>query len=181
LPTIATFHVHYWENTGGVTPPAPVATAGGYHQWQRGVILGSMFGGLTPWMERLEARIARWWDRTRWIGKTVYRVSRLHGEHRDVFLRVLTALEDPDYLLAQRAVRKTATTLGFNRPGSWKQLGDALKKSPGNAENTFRHLNALHLLQENAIDRTLQNPESHLLIELAYQGFSAAERHRCRP
>lgn len=179
LPGLA--HTFYWENSGGQAPPAPVGTTGGYHQWQRGVIVGSLFGGLTPWMERLEARIAAWWDRTRWVGKTIYRVARLRGEQRAALLRTLTALEDPAFPLALGAVRKTATTLGFNRPGAWKQLGDALKKSPGNAENTFRHLNAVHLLQENVLDRTLTNPEAHVLIELAYQGFSATERHRCRP
>jgi hypothetical protein len=174
LPTIGSFHTFYWENTGGEAPPGGTTNTWGYPHWQRGgVVLGSMFGGLTPWMERLEARIARWWDQSRWIGKTIYRVAKLHGEHRDVFLRVLDALNDRDYLLAQQAVRKTATTLGFNRPGAWKDLGDALKKSPGNAENTFRHLNAVHLLKANAIDRELTNPESHLLIELAYQAFAA--------
>lgn len=182
MPTVATFHTHFWENTGVDAPPAPEPVlVWGYPHWQRSVTVGSLFGGLTPWMERLEARIAQWWDRSRWVGRTIYRVSKLHGEHRAVFLRVLETLEDRDYPLARMAVRKTATTMRFNRPEAWKTLGDALKKSPGNQENTFRHLNAVHLLQENAIDRELTNPEAHFLIELAYQGFAATERHRCRP
>jgi hypothetical protein len=53
-------------------------------------------------------------------------------------------------------------------------MARALKSSRGEAENVFRHVKAVMDLREGLAPQgvTLSNPEAHLLVELAYQGFS---------
>lgn len=144
--------------------------SGGYPRWQASVItLGTLWGGLVPFVERA-------WDRWCWWWRTQPRVLRLGREERLVLLRVLDGLEDPAFPLAQRTVRKTATTLHFNRSEAWKDLSRAIKSSPGDAENTYRHLESCRLLHLNLVGSTLTNPETHLIVELAYQGFAAVGR-----
>ncbi len=140
--------------------------------WQSGpihVVLGSMFGGLAPYFERA-------WDYTKWAWKTVWRVIRVHPAGRDALLRVLDAVEHPAYQTACVAVRKTATTIGFNRSTAWIELGRAMKRSPGDAENTYRHLESVRLLRGNLLNSTLTNPQAHLMTELAYQDFAVKGR-----
>jgi hypothetical protein len=95
---------------------------------------------------------------------------------RAVVLTALDALEHPAFPLAQSAVKKTATTLGFNRPEAWKELSRELKGSAGHAENAFRHLEACRLVRANLMDSTVTNPEMHLIVELAYHAFTVKPR-----
>lgn len=175
MPVIGEFYTSYWAITDTAAPPSAGPGIPGYPLWQAGPVhlsLGMGLGQVGLWVATL-------WDRWRWWWRTSGRVLRLHGEDRLVLLRTLDALEHPAYPLARVCVRKTATTLGFNRAEAWKELGQALKRSPGNAENTFRHLESCRLLRFNLLPEvhsTLTNPACHLIVELAYQGFAASGR-----
>lgn len=167
MPLIGEFHTFYWENSD--TTVVVVAKASGigfYPAWQTSVTLGSLFGGAAPFVERFM-------DRLRWWGRSQPRVMRLDPEARLVLMKTLDALEHPAYPLARASVRKTAVTLGFNRPEAWKELSRELKGSAGHAENAFRHLEACRLTRANLLNSTVTNPECHLIVELAYQGFAA--------
>lgn len=169
MPVIGEFHTAYWANSDTSVPPPRPAGQPGYPMWQSGpntIVLGVGFGGLTPFFERA-------WDRLAWAWQTALRVIRLGPAARPALVRVLEALEHPAYPLAGKTVRKTATTIGFNRAEAWLELGRALKRSPGDAENTFRHLESCRLLHLNLVGSTLSNPQCHLIVELAYQDFSA--------
>jgi hypothetical protein len=160
------FHVNYWENTS--TAVAPVVTSyfrPGYPAWQGGVIMGSALGGLQAKWEALR-------DWVRW-GWTVFQRTRaLDPQRRAVVLRAVDALEHAAFPLAQAAVAKTATTMGFGRPEAWTQLSRELKGSAGNAENAFRHLEACRLVRANLLLSTVTNPDLNLITELAYHGFA---------
>jgi len=80
-------------------------------------------------------------------------------------------LNHPAYPIAQQAVRKTATTLGFNRPEAWQGLSRQMKSSPGYAENIYRHMQACQWTKAEA-PSTLTNPDCNLLVELAYHEFA---------
>lgn len=167
MPLVGEFHTKYWENSDTATTPVVVNRfVGFYPAWQGGVVLGSLFGGTVPFFERC-------WDRLSWWWKAQPRVMRLDPEARLVLLKTLDAIEHPAYPIARSAVRKTATTLGFNRPEAWKELSRELKGSAGHAENAFRHLEACRLVRANLLNSTVTNPECHLIVELAYQGFGA--------
>lgn len=164
MPLQGEFHTFFWENSDTSVAPVRV-TRGGYPVWQASVItLGFGFGGLLPWWERLI-------DRLGWFWLVFRRTVRLDRERRLTVIKVIEALEHATYPTAQRSVRKTATTLGFNRPESWKELSRSLKSEPGQAENAFRHLEACRLVKVNQVTSTLTNPQLHLMVELAYQGF----------
>lgn len=173
MPTVGPFHNLYWNDqpasTVVITPPG--SGKAGYPGWQSAVIAPSLFGAIG-------AVIDLWMERLRWALRLLRRVKGLDREQRLILERVLGSLESPAYPVARLAVRQTATTLGFNRPEAWKPLGTALKASPGRAENTFRHLNACTLLRDTlrAKGSTVTNPEMHLSVELAYQGFAAKGR-----
>ena len=164
MPTVGVFHTQYWAVSDTTAPPVLAASLGGYPRWQASVIASSLLGVIGAWWDV-------WWARIRWWLGFAPRIHRLDSERRAVLVGVLETLESPHYRAAQRAVRRTATTLGFSRPEAWKDLSRALKDSPGRAENTFRHLEACKLLRETA-GSTLTNPQQHLLVELAYQGFA---------
>lgn len=164
MPVIGEFHTTYWENSD--TNVAPVRlTRGGYPVWQSGVVIGTAFGGLALFWDRA----SDWW---RWCWRLVSRSYRFNPEQRAVVLKTLAALEHPAYEVARGAVRKTARTVGFNRPEAWKDLSRELKASAGGAENAFRHLEACRLVRANLLNSTVTNPECHLITELAYQGFA---------
>lgn len=166
MPVVGEFHTKYWENSDtAVTPVGVAPLVRQYPAWQRNVVIGSLFGGLAPFFEHA-------WDRLRWWFKAQPRVAQLDPEARLVLLKTLDALEHPAYPLARAAVRKTATTLGFNRPEAWKDLSRELKASAGHAENAFRHLEACRLTRANLINSTVTNPECNLIVELAYVGFA---------
>lgn len=173
MPLVGEHHVRYWEFSSTSTTPLAEQRIGHYPAWQSGVVMGSAFGvvvsGLVLWCERL-------WDRVRWWWRAQPRVMRLDAEARLVLLRTLDALEHPAYPIARQSVRRTATTLGFNRPEAWKELSRELKGSAGHAENAFRHLEACRLVRANLINSTVTNPECHLIVELAYHGFAARGR-----
>ncbi len=167
MPTLWA-HDRYWT-TGStvVVQPSTTAGVGAYPSWQGTVILPSLFGGLQAWWERL----ADCWRLTRLTW-------RLTGERRALLQHTATALGHPVWPAAQFAVRKTATTLGFNRPEAWKPLYHELKRSAGDAENTFRHLNTCAILDTALLARgsTMTNPQRHFLAELAYQDFALRQR-----
>lgn len=166
MPVVGEFHTVYWENSDTAVTPVSVSPGGGYHHWQASVVtVGSGLGGLLPYWERAVDRIA-------WFWRLFRRTARLGPVDRQVILRAVDALEHPSYPLARQAVRKTARTLGFNRPESWKELGRELKASQGRAENAFRHLEACRLVRENLISSTVSNPMCNLVVELAYHEFT---------
>jgi hypothetical protein len=160
------FHRNYWNNTS--TAGAPVVTSyfrPGYPAWQGGVIMGSALGGLQAKWESLR-------DWCSW-GWTIFQRTRaLDPQRRAVALCAVKALEHDAYPLAQSAVAKTATTMGFGRPEAWIQLSRELKGSAGNAENAFRHLEACRLTRANLLLSTVTNPDMNLIVELAYHGFA---------
>ena len=168
MPTLGGFHTFYWETFSTVVTPPPGQGRGGYPLWQASVIAPSGLGMLGAWWDTQYARL-------QWFWRFLKRMHRLDTERRSVLLRVLETLESPAYGTARSAVRTTATTLGFNRPEAWKGLSRHLKDSAGRAENTFRHLEACRLLREQA-NSTLTNPQQHLTVELAYQGFAIKGR-----
>lgn len=166
MPLIGEFHTKYWENSD--TSTTPIITAPRVRQypaWHGSVTIGSLFGGTAPFFERL-------WDRLKWWWRVQPRVMALNIEDRLVLVKTLDALDHPAYPLARMAVRKTATTLGFNRPEAWTQLSRELKASAGQSENAYRHLEACRLTRANLLSSTLTNPECNLLVELAYHGFA---------
>lgn len=171
MPTIGNFHTQYWASSDTAVPGAPGLGRPGYPPWQSGsiIVLGVGFGGLLPYWERFVTWCARMW---RFMG----RMWTLTPAQCLVLDRVLHTFEHPAYPMAGKTVRKTATTLGFNRPEAWQELGKALKRNPGEAENTFRHLESCRLLHLNLVGSTLTNPQAHLMVELAYQEFAAMGR-----
>jgi hypothetical protein len=153
-----------------VNPPAASPFRGGYPPFQvSAVSLGIGLGGAVIFYERVS-------DWLRWAWLMVRRSYRFNAEQRAIVLKTLDAIEHPAFPIAGKAVRKTATTLGFNRPEAWKELSRELKGSAGHAENAFRHLEACRLVRANLIDSTVTNPEMHLIVELAYQGFGWKQR-----
>ena len=100
------------------------------------------------------------------------RLAALDPERRAVVERTVSLLESPHYDIARKAVRETATTLGFDRPEAWKDLSRHMKADNGRTQNVYRHLKAMRLLREYA-QSTFTNPEANLLTELAYTGFAA--------
>lgn len=165
MPLQGWAHKFYWENSDTAVTPIVLSRTKQYPAWQGSVTIGTMFGGLVPFFERL-------WDYCRWWSRTHPRIMRLDPEARRVLVKTLNALEHPAYPTAQLSVRKTATKLGFNLPMAWKDLSGELKQSPGLAENTYRHLEACRLTRANLLNSTLTNPECNLLVELAYHGFA---------
>lgn len=167
MPTVGLFHSFYWNLSDTNVAPT-IAGRGGYPLWQASVIAPSLFGAIGAWWDVQWARF-QWWRR---FGPRVHRLTR---EQRAIVLTVLDTLEAPAFAQARLAVRGTATTLGFNRPEAWKELSRSLKDSPGNAENTFRHLEAcrrLKVWEQAAGGSTLTNPQRHLAVELGYVGFA---------
>lgn len=174
-------HNFYWVDQSTVVAPPVVSKGGGYPMWQAGPIsvAGSLFGGLQGL-----------WDRFMWWFQLYIRLKSWHPEQVHAALdRWETSSQAPDgvvervhallnhsaYPSAQAAVRRTATTLGFNRPDAWQGLSRQMKSSPGRAENVYRHLQACEWTREGS-PSTLTNPECNLLVELAYHDFAAKGR-----
>ena len=163
------FQRNYWVNSDTVVTPVKVSRSG-YPGWQITVI-ASLWGATGDWIRAA-------WGKARWIWSLVSRIRGLDPDQQLVVLRTVDMVEHRTYPLAQSAVRQTATTLGFTRPEAWKGLSHALKRDAGSAENTFRHLHTVELLQTAArtAGSTLTNPELHFLSELAYQSFAIKGR-----
>lgn len=163
------FQRNYWLNSDTVVVPVKVSR-GGYPGWQITVI-ASLFGAIG---DQIRAAVGKW----RWIWSLVTRIRGLDLDRQLLVLRALDMVEHRTFDVAQSAVRQTATTRGFTQPEAWKGLSHALKRDRGQAENTFRHLNTVELLQNGAraAGSTLTNPELHFLSELAYQSFAIKGR-----
>lgn len=168
MPVGGEFHTFYWENSDTVVPPVRISK-GGYPAWQSAVVLGSGLGGAALYWEAF-------CDWIGWACRLIRRSHRYDLERRAIVLKALDALEHPSFPTAQKAVRKTAVTLGFNRAESWKDLSREIKSDPGRAENAFRHLEAMRLLRVNNVESTLSNPHQNLIVELAYQGFTVTRK-----
>lgn len=168
MPLQGWAHSFYWEFSDTVVAPV-VLVRPGYPTWQASVIAPSLFGIVGAWIDT-------WMERLRWWKAFAPRVHRLPVEQRDVLLRVLTSLESPGYVAARTSVRATATILGFNKPDAWTMLKNQLKDTQGEAENMYRHLEAVRRLR--ASGSTYTNPTAHLLTELAYHGFTLHPRRR---
>jgi hypothetical protein len=106
------------------------------------------------------------------------RVARLPDAQQVVVTRALDLLEAPQFGLAQTAVQQTATTLGFQRPESWRSLSHLLKADQGRAENMYRHVKAVEMVRDlaRAQGSTLTNPAANLLVELAYHEYTVTGR-----
>jgi hypothetical protein len=163
------FQRNYWLNSDTFVQPVKVSR-GGYPGWQISVI-ASLWGALGDWIRAA-------YGNARWIWSLVRRIRGLDRDRQLVIQRTLDMVEHGTYPLAASAVRQTATTRGFHDPAAWKPLSHALKGDAGRAENTFRHLNTVMLLQTAArgAGSTLTNPELHFLSELAYQSFAIKGR-----
>lgn len=107
-----------------------------------------------------------------WVGSRVKRTPAAPITVPEMLTRTAVLLTHPAYPAAQAAVRRTAQTLGFNRPEAWQGLSRQMKASPGQAENVYRHLQACVWTKDTA-PSTLTNPDCRLLVELAYHEFAA--------
>jgi len=101
---------------------------------------------------------------------TLKRKPAMPVEAPMLLTKAAALLNHPAYPIAQSAVRKTAKTLGFNRPEAWQGLSRQMKASVGHAENVYRHMQACQWTKAEA-PSTLTNPDCNLLVELAYHEF----------
>ncbi len=167
MPTVGTFYTHFFGFSSTTATPVTGFVAG-YPSWQASVIAPSLFGMIGAWIDTKVAQF-HWWQ-------ALYRRFQALGpEKQAVLYAVMDLMERPTYAVAGQAVRKTATTLGFNEPGAWIHLSRAIKASPGRAENQYRHLNACTILTDAAkqnVCSTMTNPDLHLTVELAYRDFA---------
>lgn len=133
-----------------------------------------IFGVPLPSWRALRERVAHWIAERRLDAQAwrICRRIRTQADGDDALLVLERALASHAYPLAAFAVRKTATTLGFNRPEAWKELGRAMKSDPGMAENQYRHMEAVRLVRVNALAQPIGNPEANLVVEIAYQVFA---------
>lgn len=182
MPTILTFHTHFWENSGQAQPPEDHGPPPrwNYPLWQGSHVQMVIWGvpGTVAASRRVIAAV-RHWIAERRLDVQAWRIVRRLRTHPDgdaALALITAALESPVYPLAGFAVRKTATTLGFNRPEAWLELSRAIKRDPGSAENQYRHMEAVRILRVNALQQPIGNPEANLLIELAYQIFALKGR-----
>ena len=166
MPVQSWAHSQYWTDSSTVvTPVVPTSGQPGYPLWQGSVVVGSGFGAVGEWA-------AIWWDRLRLLARVGRRMWGLSPMQRAVVFRTVDLVESPVFPVAVQAVQRTATHLGFNRPEAWGDLKAELKRDPGNAENTFRHLQTVNTLRLNYTGSTMTNPIAHLVVELAYHGYT---------
>jgi len=167
MPIVGEFHGKFWRARANQPPPPGTASpTWQYPRVQRAIYFGSLFGGLQGV-----------YDRAVWAWAIVRRLWRLTPEQTAVLERVLGALEGPHWPEAQQAVRTCATTPGFHAPEQWVEYGRALKANKGQAQNVFRHVKAVSALRTIGDGpAAISNPDAHLVVELAYQGFAAMGR-----
>jgi len=118
------------------------------------------------------------WRWIRWYVWLVWRLFWLDAEQRAVATRVITMVEHEAWPRARSCVRACATTPGFNHPEMWVKYSRLVKEDMGQAQNLFRHMKALYDLAETT--SRLRNPDLHLLVELAYQGFAYGPDERIK-
>lgn len=160
-------HRQYWEVSSTIV--AAAAAPGGYPTWQAApmsLVLGSIFGGVLPFLERIGRALVWGWRMFRII-------VRWPPAKRQALEHAIRLMDSPLYVHAVRAVKMTAVLPGFNEPQAWRQVGQKLKASCGVAENTWRHLEAGDAFDKmiRAEGSTTTNPERSFYIELAYQSF----------
>lgn len=168
MPVVGSFHTHYWEVSSTQAAAAP--SVGGYPTWQRApmsLVLGSMFGGVLPFLERIGTTLVWAWR----LGRIICRWS---PPKRRALEQAVRLLDSPLYPHALRAVRMTAVLPGFNDPQAWGKVAAKLKASRGLAENTWRHLEASEQFDRmiRAEGSTATNCERACFVELAYQSFA---------
>jgi hypothetical protein len=105
-------------------------------------------------------------------------LARLDPVQQGVIAKAIDALEHPGYHLAEVAVQQTATSPGFQRPEAWRSLSHLLKADQGRAENMYRHVKACEITRQlvRAEGSTLTNPQTNLMVELAYQAYTITGR-----
>src|SRR6185295_12925165 len=99
------------------------------------LVLGSGFGGILPFIERIGMQLA-------WGWRLFRIVSRWPAHKRQALSKTIAALDSPLYPHAARAVKMTAVLPGFNEPRAWTNVANKIKGAQGLAENTWRHLEA---------------------------------------
>lgn len=166
------FHESYWGVTGSsTTPAAGPAPARQYPQWQIVPLLHGADALGVAWLTLVGA-----WRGLTWFLRLWWQTRFLDRGRRAALLRTLAMLRHVEYPLARKSVKKTALTLGFNRPEAWVDLNRLMKANPGETQNLYRHAEACRLLHVNAVSSTLTHPDAHLMIELAYQDYAAVRR-----
>ena len=168
MPVAGSFHTHYWEVSS--TQATVVQGNVGYPTWQMAplsLVLGSGFGGLLPFIERIGTSLLWAWR----LGRIICRWS---PPKRQALEQAVRILDSELYPHALRAVKMTAVIPGFNEPQAWRQVGQKLKASQGWAENTWRHLEASDHFNQmiRAEGSTASNADRAFFIEMAYQAFA---------
>jgi len=127
--------------------------------------------------------LSAWWGGWKtWLAswlRLCRRIAALPDGRRIVLLHTLQVLESPIYPHAKRAVRETATTIGFRNPESWVAYSRAMKSDPKKAENIWRAVRARELTQGHwaatqpgSTLTKLSNPQLAFLAEVAYQEYA---------
>lgn len=186
MPVVGEFHAKFWKaRANAPAPPATAATAWMYPGVQSVVTMPFLFGALQPlwdqlvWYVRLAERLWHWRAPANQVRLETWiaHLEAFDTEEYAIVERVVEAMRHPRWSDARHAVRAVATSPKFHHPEQWVAYGRALKANKGQAQNVFRHVKAvseLHGLADGPA--ALSNPEAHLLIELAYQGFAALGR-----
>lgn len=184
MPVISWAHSTYWRARANTPPPPGLSGRSGYPAWQAVIITASLFGALQDYWERL--LYAFGWFLKAWRGQAepstehawlMAEWDRCAMDQRCALRHVFWAVHLPEWPVAQDAVLETSHTLGFNRHEAWIKLGHALKENAGWAENAWRRLNALKLMDART-HPTVSHPDRNLLIELAYHEYGASGRGR---
>lgn len=124
-------------------------------------------------LDRLEG------DTTLALHRSVAGVLSCDPEQRAVVDRAVAVVRGPLWGPAKAAVRDCATTPKFHQPEQWVEWSRAIKQNKGQAQNVFRHLKAVQAVRGLAdADLPVSNPDAHLVVELAYQGFAAVQDTR---
>ena len=183
MPTVGSFHAKFWKARANTPPPAGTpSTVMGYPAWQSSIVIASAlfwlpWDAIRPywhWAKQCWDLAKRLWTHRVALDWWMLRVGRWSPEQWAVVERVIAAVESPAWVEAQRRVRACATTQGFNHPEAWIPYSRLVKANLAQTQNVFRHMKAVFELKD--AQPTLTNPEAHLLIELAYQGFAATGR-----
>jgi len=186
MPVLGSFHAKYWAAHANPPPALAEPAPGGYPLWQT-VIVGTFWGWSGDFWTRLwwTIRIAwqllwEWRDpvqrRTleRWLVPFSAAFAAVDEAERRICWRLLLALTAPEWPEARARVRACAGTLNFSDPKMWQTYSRALRANVGQAQNVYRHIKAVQELQ--ACHPALSNPQAHLLVELAYQGYAMTGR-----
>lgn len=185
MPVVSFAHGYFWRAKANAPPP-PVLTRGGYPAWQSSVI-ASLFGALQVYWERLAYawrffRLAWRWSVEAYGPKYLASLEQwadLDADRRMALACAIAVMTSPAWAQAQAAVMETAHAPQFNRQHAWVALSHTMKENSGGAENAWRHMKALHLLETGVPG--LSGPVRNLLIELAYHEYAASNRGRPKP